>query len=56
VTQPVIPTAAGKLLDLLARDPGERMLAHVGPAHRLQPGAALAKPDAIFPRYVEAET
>jgi methionyl-tRNA synthetase len=56
VAQPVIPTAAGKLLDLLARDPGERMLAHVGPEHRLGPGAALAKPEAIFPRYVEAET
>jgi methionyl-tRNA synthetase len=56
VAQPVIPTAAGKLLDLLARDPGERMLAHVGPEHRLAPGAALAKPEAIFPRYVEAET
>src|SRR5215203_2848593 len=56
VAQPVIPTAAGKLLDLLARDPGERMLAHVGPAHRLARGAALAKPEAIFPRYVEAET
>jgi methionyl-tRNA synthetase len=56
VAQPVIPTAAGKLLDLLARDPGERALAHVGAAHRLTPGAALAKPEAIFPRYVEAET
>jgi methionyl-tRNA synthetase len=56
VAQPVIPTAAGKLLDLLARDPGERMLAHVGPEHRLAPGVALAKPEAIFPRYVEAET
>jgi methionyl-tRNA synthetase len=56
VAQPVIPTAASKLLDLLARDPGERMLAHVGPAHRLPRGAALAKPEAIFPRYVEAET
>ncbi len=56
VAQPVIPTAAGRLLDLLARDPGERMLAHVGPAHRLARGAALAKPEAILPRYVEAET
>src|SRR5919112_1459574 len=56
VAQPVIPTAAGKLLDLLARDPGERMLAHVGQAHRLAAGVALPKPEAIFPRYVEAET
>jgi methionyl-tRNA synthetase len=56
VTQPVIPTAAGKLLDLLGRDPTERMLAHVGPANRLRPGAVLGKPEAMFPRYVEAET
>jgi methionyl-tRNA synthetase len=56
VAQPVIPTAGGKLLDLLGVDAAARMLAHVGPANRLRPGAALMKPEAIFPRYVEAET
>jgi methionyl-tRNA synthetase len=32
------------------------MLANVGPSHRLAAGVALPKPEAIFPRYVEAET
>jgi methionyl-tRNA synthetase len=55
LTQPVIPTAAGKLLDLLAVPADERMLAHVGPQPRLAPGTPLPAPQGIFPRIVEAE-
>ena len=53
--QPFVPTAAGKLLELLAVPAGDRALAQVGVDHRLKAGAALPQPQPIFPRYVEAE-
>ncbi len=56
MVQPFVPTAAAKLLDLLGRAPHERSLAHVGRAHRLGAGAALAQPAPIFPRYLEPES
>ena len=56
LTQPYIPGAAGRLLDLLAVEPSERRFASLGAAGRLKPGAELPAPEAIFPRYVEAET
>jgi methionyl-tRNA synthetase len=55
VAQPYIPTAADKLLDLLAVPREDRVLTAVGASRRLQPGAALPSPQAIFPRYVEPE-
>ncbi len=55
MAQPVIPTAAGRLLDLLAAPEDRRSFADVGPAGRLQAGRALPAPAPIFPRYVEAE-
>jgi methionyl-tRNA synthetase len=55
MSQPFVPTAASKLLDLLAVAPGDRMIAAVGPANRLKAGAALPQPAPIFPRYIEAE-
>jgi methionyl-tRNA synthetase len=55
LVQPVIPTAAGKLLDLLAVPPGARLLAHVGEGHRLAAGTPLPAPAPVFPRYVEPE-
>ena len=55
VTQPFIPDAAGKLLDLLAIAPDDRLLARVEESARLAPGTALPVPSAIFPRYVEPE-
>ncbi|WP_134499654.1 methionine--tRNA ligase [Microvirga pakistanensis] len=55
LAQPFVPTAAAKLLDLLAIAPEERVLAAVGPEHRLRAGTALPQPAPIFPRYVEAE-
>ena len=54
LTQPFVPSAAAKLLDLLAVPEGERTLARIGSGHRLPPGAKLMKPEPIFPRYVEA--
>jgi methionyl-tRNA synthetase len=53
LAQPFVPSAAAKLLDLLAVPQGERMLACIGPGHALPPGARLMKPEPIFPRYVE---
>ncbi len=55
LAQPFIPTAAAKLLDLLAVAPENRGLAVVGSEHRLQAGTSLPQPAPIFPRYVEAE-
>jgi methionyl-tRNA synthetase len=55
LAQPFVPTAAAKLLDLLAIAPEDRMLTAVGPSRRLAPGTALPQPAPIFPRYIEAE-
>jgi methionyl-tRNA synthetase len=55
LAQPFVPTAAAKLLDLLAVSPEGRGLAAVGPEHRLAAGMALPQPAPIFPRYLEAE-
>ena len=53
LAQPFVPSAAARLLDLLAVPRGERILACIGPDHRLAPGSRLMKPEPIFPRYVE---
>ena len=55
MAQPVIPTAAGKLLDLVAAPADRRAFAHVGEACALAAGAPLPAPAPVFPRYVEAE-
>ncbi len=55
LAQPFVPTAAAKLLDLLAVAPEGRVLAAVGPEKRLVAGTALPQPAPIFPRYIEAE-
>src|SRR3954462_10557070 len=55
LAQPFVPEAAAKLLDLLAIPPDSRVLATVGPEHRLSAGTALPQPAPIFPRYIEAE-
>lgn len=56
LAQPVIPTAAGKLLDLLAQAPEDRDFAAV--TKRLAAGLALPAPTPVFPKWVEptAET
>jgi len=55
LAQPFVPEAAAKLLDLLSVLPENRVLAAIGPEHRLAPGTALPQPAPIFPRYIEAE-
>lgn len=55
LVQPVMPVAAGKLLDLLSVAQEDRSFAALGAEHRLVSGTALPAPSAIFPRYVEPE-
>jgi len=52
--QPVVPEAAGKLLDQLAVAPDARDFAALSAA-KLIPGTALPKPVGIFPRHVERD-
>lgn len=55
LTQPFMPQAAGKLLDLLVVAEGARSFAQAEAGFALQPGTALPAPAALFPRYVEPE-
>jgi methionyl-tRNA synthetase len=55
LAQPFMPTAAAKLLDLLAVPLAERQFAMLGGAHRIAAGTALPAPSPVFPRYVESE-
>jgi methionyl-tRNA synthetase len=56
LAQPFMPTAAGKLLDLLAVGADERGFDALGSGKRLPHGRALPAPQGIFPRYVELES
>jgi methionyl-tRNA synthetase len=56
MTQPFVPAAAAKLLDLLGRRADERSFSAIGQEGRLRPGGALMQPEPIFPRYLEPET
>ena len=53
--QPFMPRSAARLLDLLAVDETARDFAALGASGRLVAGAALPKPEPVFPRYVEPE-
>ncbi|MGE7467964.1 methionine--tRNA ligase [Bosea sp. NPDC003192] len=55
LTQPVMPQAMAKLLDLLAVPAEARNFAALGEVGRLTSGTALPAPSAVFPRYVEPE-
>ncbi|KRE12935.1 methionine--tRNA ligase [Bosea sp. Root483D1] len=55
LTQPVMPEAMAKLLDLLAVPAEARDFAALGEAGRLVSGTVLPAPSAVFPRYVEPE-
>jgi methionyl-tRNA synthetase len=55
LAQPVTPEAMAKLLDQLAIPAQARDIAHLDSANALKPGAALPKPEGVFPRFVEAE-
>ncbi len=48
--QPLLPTSAAKLLDLLAVAPDKRAFVHVGAHAALQPGTPLPTPVGVFPR------
>ena len=55
LSQAVMPTSSGKLLDLLAVGEDQRSFAQLGEAGRLVSGIDLPKPTGVFPRYVETE-
>jgi methionyl-tRNA synthetase len=49
--QPIIPTSANKILDLLAVPEDERTFDHlVGDEYKIKPGAPIPKPEGVFPR------
>ena len=56
MTQPVMPVACTKLLDLLGVPDSARDFSHVGAKGRLGGGRLLPAPSGLFPRYVEEET
>jgi methionyl-tRNA synthetase len=55
LTAPVMPEAAGKLLDQLGQPSTARGFRALGAAGRLRAGAPLPKPEGVFPRYVDAD-
>ncbi len=55
LSQPYIPAGASRLLDLLGVDADARQFDMLGEKGRLQSGNELEKPQAVFPRYVEAK-
>jgi methionyl-tRNA synthetase len=59
LAQPVVPEAAGRMLDQLAVPESEefRQFECISKAeHRLRPGTPLPAPEGVFPRFVAAET
>ena len=56
LVQPFVPTAASRLLDLLAVPSDRRTLADMGEGGRLVPGTALPAPAPVFPRFERPET
>jgi methionyl-tRNA synthetase len=55
LAQPFTPTAAAKLLELLAVPPAERQFAMLGGACRIAAGTALPAPSPVFPRYIDSQ-
>jgi len=54
-TLPFMPDASNRILDQLAVDAAARNFAAFGEAGALRPGAALPKPEGVFPRYTGGE-
>ena len=52
---PVVPMAAGKLLDGLGQGADARSFKALGEAGRLVPGTPIPPPTGVFPRYVEPD-
>ena len=49
--QPIIPTSANKILDLLTVPEDERMFDHLfGDEYNIKPGTPVPKPQGVFPR------
>ncbi len=55
MTQPFMPVAAGKLLNLLGVPGNARDFAHAGTSPALAAGTPLPQPFPVFPRYINAE-
>lgn len=53
LTQPIMPAASARILDLLALPADRRGFDTLGPAVALVPGTPLPAPQGVFPRYVE---
>jgi methionyl-tRNA synthetase len=53
LTQPFVPGACARMLDLLAVAEGRRSFAALTPADALAPGTTLPAPEGVFPRYIE---
>ena len=55
LSQPAMPDAAAKLLDLLGQDASQRSFKSLGAGHRLTSGLTLPAPVGVFPRYVDPD-
>jgi methionyl-tRNA synthetase len=55
LSQPFVPSAAGKLLDQLGVQPEDRAFDALSSEGALKAGGAIATPQPVFPRYVEEE-
>jgi len=53
LVQPVMPDAAAKILDQLGVDPVERDFTQLAGQARLANGQMIAKPEPVFPRFVD---
>lgn len=53
LTQPIMPTASARILELLGQGDDARGFDRLGPAGALVAGTPLPTPQGVFPRYVE---
>jgi methionyl-tRNA synthetase len=51
--QPIMPASAAKLLDQLLIEEGARDFAVIGGAGRIASGQTIAKPEGVFPRFMD---
>ena len=51
--QPIMPASAAKLLDQLLIEEGARDFAVIGGAGRIVSGQTIAKPEGVFPRFMD---
>ncbi len=55
LVQPIMPTSAARMLELLAVDAHQRSFASLGAAGRLTSGTVLPTPAGVFPRYIDPQ-